>query len=117
MVKFAKDAKIFLTGEQDNNYIQVDSKGVPVAFVGHKATAFFRLRMIYRGLEFEVENPNMRLTAKAPKCSTLVKREFGLKGTPAKLLEQMHEIMKWVTPESEGIAVVTRDASGELVPA
>ena len=47
-----------------------------------------RLRVIRNGLAFEIANPGMRLTNKAPKCSTILRREFGLKGKPAKLLAQ-----------------------------
>jgi hypothetical protein len=52
------------------------------------ATGSIRLRMIRRGLEMEIKVPGMRLTAKAPKCSTILRREFGLSGKPEKLLVQ-----------------------------
>jgi len=56
------------------------------------ATGPVRLRMIQRGLRFEIKT-GMRLTAKAPKCSTIIRREFGLKGKPASLLTQFSELL------------------------
>lgn len=43
-----------------------------------------RLGYILSGLKFEIET-GMRLTAKAPKCSTILRKEFGLSGNPEKL--------------------------------
>jgi hypothetical protein len=47
-----------------------------------------RLRTILIGLRLEVKIPGMRMTRKAPKCSTILRREFGMHGTPANLLAQ-----------------------------
>lgn len=47
-------------------------------------TGPFRLYYILRGLKFEIET-GMRLTRKAPKCSTILRKEFGLKGKPETL--------------------------------
>jgi hypothetical protein len=66
--------------------------GQVIAWVGPKATSLFRLKFILRGLRFEIET-GMRLTNKAPKCSTIVRREFGLKGRPPKLLAQFTAIV------------------------
>lgn len=44
--------------------------------------------MIAQGLRMEVKFPGMRMTAKAPKCSTILRKEYGMKGKPERLLEQ-----------------------------
>ena len=51
-----------------------------------------RMRMLLTGLETEVKFPGMRMTRKADKCSTIIRREFGLVGRPPKLLEQFREV-------------------------
>jgi hypothetical protein len=56
-------------------------------------TGPIRLRMIYSGLKFEIKCPGMRLTAKAPKCSSILRREFGLSGKPEKLLAQFEALL------------------------
>jgi hypothetical protein len=92
----------------DGSYIIVGKDGRPDSFIGERATAFFRNRMILLGLRMEV-NTGMRLTRKAPKCSVIVKREFGLKGNPAKLLEQFEVIMKFLgDPKAQNLPVITR---------
>jgi hypothetical protein len=40
---------------------------------------------LMRGLELEMKNPGMRLTNKAPKCSTIIRRELGFKGSTHKI--------------------------------
>jgi hypothetical protein len=103
VITFARNAKIRITPD---SYIQCNAKGEPTSFVGPTAVNFFRLHMIWHGLKLEVENPGMRLTRKAPKCTTLVKQEFGFKGTPAKLLEQMNKMMEVMkNPEAHGLPV------------
>jgi len=47
-----------------------------------------RLFMLLSGLKLEINVPGMRLTAKAPKCSTILRKEFGLSGKPRKLYDQ-----------------------------
>lgn len=61
----------------------------------HKSfnTGGIRLRMIHSGLKFEIKCPGMRLTAKAPKCSTILRKEFGLTGKPDKLLAQFEALL------------------------
>jgi hypothetical protein len=44
--------------------------------------------MIAQGLRMEIKFPGMRMTAKAPKMTTILRKEYGMKGTPANLLEQ-----------------------------
>ncbi len=107
MIAFARNAKIPVSA---NGYIQCNAKGQPTSFVGPTAVNFLRLHMIWRGLKMEVNNPGMRLTAKAPKCSTLVKQEHGFKGSPAKLLEQMDAMMEVLkNPAAHGLPVLTAD--------
>lgn len=48
----------------------------------------FRCIALLRGLEFEIRNPKMRLTAKTHKCYTIIKREFGFKGNKMKVYAQ-----------------------------
>ncbi len=56
-------------------------------------TGRIRLGMILSGLRLEIKFPGMRLTRKAPKCSTILRKEFGLKGTPEKLLAQYEAML------------------------
>jgi hypothetical protein len=56
-------------------------------------TGGIRLLTIYRGLQLEIKIPGMRLTAKAPKCSTILRKEFGLSGKPEKLLAQFEALL------------------------
>jgi hypothetical protein len=44
--------------------------------------------MIYQGLRMEIKFPGMRMTAKAPKCTTILRKEYGMKGTPLSLYIQ-----------------------------
>ena len=53
----------------------------------------FRLCVIRSGLRFEIKCPGMRVSRNSPKCSTIVRREFGFKGNPARLLEQLEAWM------------------------
>jgi len=48
----------------------------------------FRSKMILNGLYMEVKH-NMRLTAKAPTCYSLAKKEFGLKGNKISVYNQL----------------------------
>ena len=43
---------------------------------------------IAQGLRMEIDIPGMRMTAKAPKCSTIMRQEYGMTGTPESLLKQ-----------------------------
>ena len=52
----------------------------------------FRLCVLRSGLRFEVKT-GMRMSNKTPKCSTIVRKEFGFKGTPVKLLAQLEAWM------------------------
>ena len=62
-------------------------------FVGPSAVNIFRMEMILRGLKFEHEFPGARMTAKAPKCSTIVRRDYGLMGKHAALIEQFEPLV------------------------
>jgi hypothetical protein len=55
-----------------------------------------RLLMIRSTLIFEIRNKGMRMTAKAPKATTILRREFGLKGNPIKLLAVFEQILQQV---------------------
>lgn len=108
MVKLAKNAKMFLN-ETSTSYIVTDKDGRPTSFVGHDAVNLFRLKMILNGLRMEVRTGGqMRLTAKAPKMTTIVKQEFGLKGNRESLLAQFEAIMEVIgNPAAHGIRVMT----------
>ena len=53
----------------------------------------FRLCVIRSGLRLEIKSPGMRISNRSPKMSTIVRREFGFKGTPVKLLAQLEAWM------------------------
>lgn len=65
-------------------------------------TGPYRLLTIRQGLCLEIRCPGMRLTGKAPKCSTILRREFGLKGKPVKLLAQFETILQMVGVVKQG---------------
>lgn len=44
--------------------------------------------MLKQGLEMEINFPGMRMTAKAPKCSTILRQEYGMIGKPLALYMQ-----------------------------
>lgn len=56
-------------------------------------TGSTRLFMLLSGLKLEIKIPGMRLTRKAPKCSTILRREFGLSGKPQKLYDQFLQLL------------------------
>ena len=58
---------------------------------GHQIPAF-RLCVLRAGLRYEIKT-GMRMSNKTPKCSTIVRKEFGFKGTPVKLLAQLEAWM------------------------
>ena len=70
---------------------------------GHQIPAF-RLCVIRSGLRYEVKFPGMRVSNRFHKMSTIVRREFGFKGTPARLLEQLEQWM-----DQRGFPDVKRD--------
>jgi|TARA_R110001592_G_scaffold355988_1_gene657204 hypothetical protein len=51
----------------------------------------YRAQMILNGLYMEVKH-NMRLTAKAPTCYSLAKKEYGLKGNKVKVYNQLAQL-------------------------
>jgi len=50
------------------------------------------MNMLRLGLEAEMRG--MRLTRKARTCYSIIKSEYGLKGSKAKVLDQFMEILK-----------------------
>jgi hypothetical protein len=66
-------------------------------------TGHVRLFMILSGLKLEIKIPGMRLTRKAPKCSTILRKEFGLSGKPQALYDQFLALLvKHEVPLPEG---------------
>lgn len=61
-----------------------------VVFDGADGVRLFRLGTIVRGMKLELLG--MRLTAKAPSCFTIARREFGLRGSKEKILADMTAI-------------------------
>lgn len=53
-------------------------------------TALF---VILQGIRLEIKIPGMRMTRKAPKCSTILRQRFGLSGKPPKLLAQYEALL------------------------
>lgn len=51
-------------------------------------TRTIREFMIAQGLQMEIKLPGFQMTNKAPKCSTILRQEYGMTGKPADLLEQ-----------------------------
>jgi hypothetical protein len=89
----------------DNNYVETDGKNNVVTVAGPHNTNIFRNRMILNGLKFEMKT-GMRLTSKAPKCSTLAKKEWGVKGTGDKLWAN---VMKYVAANPDQFDYVNID--------
>lgn len=61
---------------------------------GNFNTIGIREFMIAQGLRMEIKFPGMRVTAKAPKCSTILRKEYGMTGKPESLLEQFVKFRK-----------------------
>jgi len=72
-----------------------------------------RLIMIRSGLIQEIRIPGMRMTSKAPKCSTILRKEFGMSGKPVKLLHQF-EILLQMTEVLDGWDSTTIVENGTL---
>ena len=88
-------------------------------------TGPIRLLTIRSGLAMEIRIPGSRLTGKAPKCSTILRKEFGLKGKPVKLLAQFETILQMVqiikpwdvntgTDEDGKLRILTREETAQL---
>ena len=83
-----------------------------------------RLLMIRSTLLFEIRNPGMRITAKAPKATTILRKEFGLTGNPLKLLASFETILQMVevtktwdvstTFDGGKLRLLTRDEIAEI---
>lgn len=68
----------------------VEASKSAVVFSGDDGVRLFRMLTIVKGMKLEMLG--MRLTAKAPSCFTIARREFGLKGNKGKMLADMIEI-------------------------
>ena len=73
-----------------------DEKGTDLAWESIKGynTLAIRELMISQGLKMEIKFPGMQMTAKAPKCSTIVRQEYGMTGTPLALYIQFCKFRK-----------------------
>jgi len=71
--------------------ISVTKDGTPYAFDGKEAVDFFRMNTLLQGMKFELKT-GMKMT-RGPSCFTLVKKEYGLKGSKEKLIEQFEKLL------------------------
>ncbi|MHC4238029.1 MAG: hypothetical protein ACYSSM_07315 [Planctomycetota bacterium] len=89
------------------------------------ATGPVRLRMIRQTLIFEIRNPGMRMTAKAPKATTILRREFDIKGNKFRqlaifesLLQQTGVLKPWEVTTTVGmdgkLRILTREEEAQL---
>ncbi len=60
---------------------------------------YFRMAALLSGLRFEIRT-GMKLS-RGPKCSTRIRREFGLKGSPQKLYEQFEKLVNEASAKVE----------------
>lgn len=70
-----------------------------------------RLDEILTGLKLEIKFPGMRMTRKAPKCSTILRKEFGLSGKPEGLFFALlvkHDIIQAMEDASAGAVIGLR---------
>jgi len=56
-------------------------------------TGRIRLFAIASGLRLEIKLPGFRYSARTPKCSTILRQQFGLKGKPERLLAQFEALL------------------------
>lgn len=97
-----EDGKLYAQGPADNRKSRVRVPAEPKRFTlmedrekgtlhweeeGQFQTIPIRNFMIEQGLRMEIKF-GMKLTGKAPKCSTILRQEFGMKGTPVSLYIQ-----------------------------
>jgi len=71
--------------------IKVTKDGTPYAFDGPQAVDFFRMNTLLQGMKFELKT-GMKMT-RGPSCFTFVKKEYGLKGSKEKLIEQFEKLV------------------------
>lgn len=76
--------------KQNGATMPVEVSKSAVVFDGADGVRLFRLGTIVRGMKLELLG--MRLTAKAPSCFTIARREFGLRGSKEKILADMTAI-------------------------
>ena len=63
-----------------------------IIFEGEQSVNVYRLLTIRMGLRAEAVG--MRLTAKAPSCLSIVKKEFGFKGNREKVTAQFEAMLR-----------------------
>jgi hypothetical protein len=61
--------------------------------IGMGSMGMFRLRFLRMTLATEIKQPGYRATGKAPKASTILRKQFGLTGKPERLLAQYDELL------------------------
>ena len=75
-------------------YVKVDQDGRPLVYQGPKGVDIFRMRVILSGLRLECKTQGRMQLTRGPKCSTIVRREYGLKGNREKLLAQFEKLVR-----------------------
>jgi hypothetical protein len=78
------------------------------------ATGPVRLLMIRSTLLFEIRNPKMRMTAKAPKATTILRREFDIKGNKFKQLAIFETLLQQVGVIKQGDCNTVFGLDGKL---
>ena len=71
---------------------RIDPQSSGPSLVGEDVLRFREICLL-EGVLFEIRS-GMRLTRSAPKCSTIIRKEYGFKGWPLKLAQQLFEDMK-----------------------
>jgi hypothetical protein len=76
-----------------NEEIKLRENGSLEVVSGREHMGLLRMVMVARGLHLEIRT-GMRLTSKAPKCSTIARRDYKLKGRPEVLYEKMMDLIQ-----------------------
>lgn len=71
---------------------------------GQRDIALYRLLTLHMGLKAEMRG--MRLTRKAPSCFSIVKKEFGLKGSKQKVFDAFVALLEQHKKDRETLAKV-----------
>lgn len=84
--------------------VHVDKDGYARDFMGPEAVDLYRMSMLLHGMKVELQG--RRLTAKAPSCFTIVKKQYKLKGTKQQIVDQFEKLLQ----EAKTKVEVVRDA-------
>jgi len=91
--------------------ITLRENGTLQAVDGPDHMGLLRMVTVAKGLHLEITT-GMRLTSRAPKCSTIARRDYGLRGKPEKLYQGMLALIQakrlelGATPEEVAALVI-----------